>query len=177
MGPISADISGLHQQAFAVIGIDFSGPFHLKGAGRGPRAPIRSVLVITCLQNRAFHIEVCRDQTTYTVVMALIHFASLRGDPEKIYSNNQTIGTHKEVEDAYRGKQGKGPLWKTITPRTPHQGEDGSKWSMQLNALSKQLADHLFYKRTNSIQSFISPPVFSIPALCCWALQAIFRPP
>ncbi len=138
MGPISADISGLRQRAFAVIGIDFAGPFHLKGAGRGLRAPIRSVLVITCLQTRAVHFEVCGDQTTYAVVMALIRFASLRGDPDVIYSDNQTsfLGTRKEIEDVYRGKQGKGPIWKTITPRAPHQG---GRWERMVKAMKRAL--------------------------------------
>ena len=138
MGPISADISGLRQRAFAVIGIDFAGPFHLKGAGRGLRAPVRSVLVITCLQTRAVHFEVCGDQTTYAVVMALIRFASLRGDPDVIYSDNQTsfLGTRKEIENVYRDKQGKGPLWKTITPRAPHQG---GRWERMVRAMKRAL--------------------------------------
>ncbi len=138
MGPISSDIAGLRQRAFAVIVVDFAGPFCLQGDGRGLRAPIRSVLVITCLQTRAVHFEVCGDQTTYTVVMALIRFASLRGDPDIIYSDNQTsfLGSRKEVEDVYRGKRGRGPLWKTIVPRAPHQG---GTWERMVQAMKQAL--------------------------------------
>ena len=138
MGPLPMDVAGVHQRAFAVIGIDFAGPFHLKGAGRGLRAPQRSVLVITCLQTRAVHFEVCGDQTAYAVVMALIRFASLRGDPDVVYSDNQTsfLGTRKEVEGIYRGKQGKGPLWKTIVPRAPHQG---GRWERMVQSMKRAL--------------------------------------
>jgi len=124
MGPLPTEITQGSGRAFSSIGLDFAGPFTLKGAGRGLRAPIRHVLVLTCLQTRAVHFEVCMDQTTYSVVMALIRFTCIRGDPEVIYSDNQTslLGTSHALEAEYRRRKPEGIVWKTIVPRAPQQG-------------------------------------------------------
>jgi len=35
MGPLPTDLTSPRQRAFAVVGLDFAGPFTLKGAGKG----------------------------------------------------------------------------------------------------------------------------------------------
>jgi len=56
MGPLPADLaSARYTRAFSVIGVDFAGPFHPKGADRGLRVPQRYVLLITCMHTRGVH--------------------------------------------------------------------------------------------------------------------------
>jgi hypothetical protein len=138
MGPLPPEITQGSGRAFAVVGLDFAGPFTLRGAGRGLRAPVRHVLVLTCLQTRAVHFEVCTDQTTYSVVMALIRFTCIRGDPEVIYSDNQTslVGTSQALEAEYKKRKPEGIVWKTIVPRTPHQG---GRWERMVRSMKRAL--------------------------------------
>ncbi len=138
MGPIPKDVIDARSRAFLVTGIDFAGPFDLKGAARGLRAPRRHVLVLTCLQTRAVHFEICSDQTTYAIVMALIRFACVRGDPEIIYSDNQTsfLGAKQEIARTYEDLRNCRPKWRTITPRAPHQG---GKWERMVQSMKRAL--------------------------------------
>jgi hypothetical protein len=138
MGPLPPEITQGSGRAFAVVGLDFAGPFTLRGAGRGLRAPVRHVLVLTCLQTRAVHFEVCTDQTTYSVVMALIRFTCVRGDPDVIYSDNQTslVGTSQALEAEYKKRKPEGIVWKTIVPRTPHQG---GRWERMVRSMKRAL--------------------------------------
>jgi hypothetical protein len=138
MGPLPLDITRGTGRAFSSVGLDFAGPFTLRGAGRGLRAPIRHVLVLTCLQTRAVHFEVCTDQTTYSVVMALIRFTCVRGDPEVIYSDNQTslVGASQALRAEYERHKPEGMVWKTIVPRTPHQG---GRWERMVRSMKRAL--------------------------------------
>jgi hypothetical protein len=138
MGPLPPEITRGSGRAFRTVGLDFAGPFTLRGAGRGLRAPIRHVLLLTCLQTRAVHFEVCTDQTTYSVVMALIRFTCVRGDPEIIYSDNQTslLGTSQALEAEYKRRKPEGIVWKTIVPRAPHQG---GRWERMVRSMKRAL--------------------------------------
>lgn len=138
MGPIPRDVIDARSRAFLVTGIDFAGPFTLKGAGRGLRAPRRFILLMTCLQTRAVHFEICGDQTTYAVAMALIRFACARGDPEVIYSDNQTsfLAAKHEIGRAYEDQRNQRPIWKNITSRAPHQG---GRWERMVQSMKRAL--------------------------------------
>ena len=138
MGPLPPEVTRGSGRAFTVVGLDFAGPFILRGAGRGLRAPVRHVLVLTCLQTRAVHFEVCTDQTTYSVVMALVRFTCVRGDPEVIYSDNQTslLGTSQALEAEYKRQKPEGIVWKTIVPRAPHQG---GRWERMVRSMKRAL--------------------------------------
>jgi hypothetical protein len=132
MGPHPPKITPGSGRAFAVVGLDFAGPFTLRGA------PVRHVLVLTCLQTRAVHFEVCTDQTTYSVVMALIRFTCIRGDPDVIYSDNHTslVGTSQALEAEYKKRKPEGIVWKTIVPRTQHQG---GRWERMVRSMKRAL--------------------------------------
>lgn len=138
MGPIPQEVIEAKNRAFSVTGIDFAGPFTLKGAGRGLRAPQRFVLVLTCMKTRGVHFEICTNQTAYAVVMALIRFACVRGDPDLVYSDNQTsfLAVKQELERTYERYRGHRVQWKTITPRAPHQG---GKWERMVRSMKRAL--------------------------------------
>jgi hypothetical protein len=121
-------------RAFSKIGLDYAGPFWVK-VGRGMRRKQLFVLVITCLQIRAVHFEVCENQTTSSVINALSRFSALRGTPDVIFSDNQTSfkSASKELMDfvaeidfekvrGFTGFVSKETLWRFNTPLAPHQG-------------------------------------------------------
>ena len=141
---------GIPNRVFAETGIDFAGPFEtIQGRGK-PRA-LRFVLVLTCLQTRAVHFESTVDQTTSSVINALIRFASIRGRPKIIISDNQTSfkAASKELRDFYQlflanktliENQLNGlnePIeWIFIPPRSPHFG---GAWEIMVKAMKRAL--------------------------------------
>ena len=150
MGPLPRDIleGGKTARAFEVTGLDFAGPFHLKGAGRGLRAPIRHVLVLTCMRTRAVHFEVCNDQTSHAVALALIRFTCLYGNPKILYSDNQSsfLKLRQELrvwvdsldialinQEIHRDC---GLVWKTSPARGPHFG---GRWESMVKAMKRAL--------------------------------------
>jgi len=70
-------------QAFAKTGLDFAGPFHIK-QGRAKHRLKSYILVFTCLQTRAVHLEATHDQSTSSVLNSFSRFIDMRGMP-KIY--------------------------------------------------------------------------------------------
>lgn len=83
--------------AFAKIGLDFCGPFDIR-VGRG-KVRIKSyILVITCLQTRAIHLEPTNGMSAEDFIKALQRFVSIRGVPIDILSDNWSSFVHVEKE-------------------------------------------------------------------------------
>jgi Family of unknown function (DUF5641) len=137
-------------RAFSETGIDFAGPFEIV-QGRGKVRKNYFVLVLTCLQTRGVHFEPTRDQTTNSVVNALTRFASIRGRPRIIVSDNQTSfkAASKELRDFYQmfiSNQAQiektlnrfdDPIeWIFIPPRSPHFG---GAWEIMVKAMKRAL--------------------------------------
>ena len=74
---------------FENVGIDYAGPFEVKMGRRIARKKV-SILIFTCLQIRAVHLEVTGGQDTNHVLNAISRFADIRGVPKTILSDNQT---------------------------------------------------------------------------------------
>ena len=121
--------------AFETCGIDFAGPWwthqgRAPGAqGDLPKKP-RYLLVIACLTFRAIHLEMTYGHSTQDVLEALQRFASRRGIPNTIISDNA-----KELKKASEvlsqctgtpiGSQFMAPGWGDVNwafshPRAPH---------------------------------------------------------
>ena len=142
--------TGAPQRPFAETGIDFAGPFETV-QGRGTRRKQHFVLVLTCLQTRAVHFEPTQDQTTNSVIKALIRFSAYRGRPKYIVSDNQTSfkAADKDLRDYFelfkaninfieRGfnKQDEPVQWVFIPPRAPHLG---GSWEIMVKAMKRAL--------------------------------------
>ena len=84
-------------QAFSRTGLDFAGPFHIK-QGRGKLRLKSYILVLTCLQTRAVHLEATHDQSTNSVLNAFSRFIDLRGMPQEFLSDNWKSFTSPEKE-------------------------------------------------------------------------------
>jgi len=98
MASVKKDI--IEQRSFAETGLDFAGPFSVK-VGTGKTRKQMFILVLTCMNTRCVHFEICEDQKTSSVLSALSRFANLRGAPTVIKSDNQTsfAAAKKELVD------------------------------------------------------------------------------
>jgi hypothetical protein len=133
MGPLPPEVVDHRSRPFAVIGIDFAGPFLVKIPKR-KTASERYVLLITCMHTRAVHFETCPDMTAGSVALALMRFACLRGDPEVIFSDNQA--SLLLVRKEYLRQRPEGFEWKTITPRAPNQG---GRWERMVQSMKRAI--------------------------------------
>jgi hypothetical protein len=142
---------GIPNRAFAETGLDFAGPFETI-QGRGKRRKIHYVLVLTCMQTRAVHFEATDGQKTSSVINALSRFASCRGRPRVLVSDNQTSfkSASKELRDFYQFyldnykdienelHEDESPIqWIFIPPRAPHFG---GSWEIMVKAMKRALS-------------------------------------
>ena len=91
-GPVKQKMSEIpderlrcHQPPFCVTGIDYFGPSEVKYK-RGTVK--RYGAIFTCLTSRCVHIEKLDSLSTDSLLLAIDRFASRRGRPEKIVSDN-----------------------------------------------------------------------------------------
>ncbi|XP_025191141.1 uncharacterized protein LOC112591512 [Melanaphis sacchari] len=85
---------------FSVCGIDFAGPFMIKGSLRR-NAPITKgyLCVFVCFATKAIHLEFVCDLSTQAFLNALKRFTSRRGLCSDIYSDNATnfVGANRRL--------------------------------------------------------------------------------
>ena len=82
-------------QAFSKTGLDFAGPFFVK-QGRAKEQLKSFILVFTCLQTQAVHLEVTNNQSTSLVLNAFSPMTDMRGMPNEILSDNWKSFTSPE---------------------------------------------------------------------------------
>ena len=88
---------------FKQTGIDYTGHVWVK---QGENSKKMSILIFTCLNVRAIHIEFVEDMSTAAFVQALIRFSNIYGAPSYIYSDNAT---------SFNAALGRGEiLWNTM---------------------------------------------------------------
>ncbi|XP_059222451.1 uncharacterized protein LOC131996706 [Stomoxys calcitrans] len=83
---------------FTHTGLDFTGPFDIKNySGRCCRITKGYVCVFVCFATKAIHLEPTSDLSTNTFLAAFTRFASRRGCPLHLYSDNGTnfVGASK----------------------------------------------------------------------------------
>ena len=87
-------------RAFAVVGIDFAGPFETK-AGRGKTRFKRYLCLISCLQSRAVHLEMVWSLETGSFINAFLRMTCRRGVPRQVITDNGTtfVKAEKEIRD------------------------------------------------------------------------------
>ena len=93
---------GLYKPAFSYTGIDFFGPLVVKHSKRTRTIQARFKhcgAVFVCLTARAVHLDLVRDLSTDSFLLALIRFMARRGKPKVIWTDNGTnfIGTEREL--------------------------------------------------------------------------------
>ena len=115
---------------FTHCGVDYFGPMEVTV---GRRHEKRYGVLFTCLTTRAVHLELARDLTTDSAIMAIRRMIGRRGHPGTMYSDNGTNfrGAEKELRqaleafdhDKIRGfLTPRGSDWSFNPPATPHMG-------------------------------------------------------
>ena len=100
---------------FTHIGIDFTGPLYVKN---GRHINKIYILLITCSQTRAVHLELSKTLSLLDCLMAFQRFTSRRGVPTTVISDNGktfvSLAKQFQTTGAVR--------WKFITPGAPWHG-------------------------------------------------------
>ena len=149
-------------RAFSKVGIDFAGPFEIRD-GPGGKPVNRYVLLFTCLQIRALHLEICENMKTVSVLNALSRFCDVRGVPNVIFCDNQSSfhAADRELQvwleeldwnKIREFERTTYPMieWKYNTPRAPHMGGvyeimvKAMKRAFRILAKNKILSDESF---------------------------------
>ena len=115
---------------FSNTGVDYFGPFYVTVRRTTEK---RWGFLFTCLTNRAVHVEVVPSMDASSCVMGVERFASRRGTPAMIWSDNGTnfIGAEKELRESMEKWNTltiatelahKGIKWRFNPPNAPHQG-------------------------------------------------------
>ncbi|XP_039448158.1 uncharacterized protein LOC120427368 [Culex pipiens pallens] len=91
------------ERVFCNVGIDYCGPFHIKGRRNQP--PIKCyICIFVCMATKAAHLELVTDLTTEAFIAALNRFWAKRGYPQNIYCDNATnfVGADRELQRLQR---------------------------------------------------------------------------
>ena len=130
MAPLpSTRVSG-KMSPFSNTSMDFTGHFLIRNTRNVTRK--RYLMLLTCMETRAVHLEVCERIDTPSFLLALMRFVARRRLPEKLYSDNglNFIKGRKELQAAMKevdwtvlkdklfglGLQD----WSTSPPNSPH---------------------------------------------------------
>jgi hypothetical protein len=142
-------------KAFAKVGLDFAGPFEIKHTAG--RARIKSyLLVLTCLQTRALHLEATAGMDMSAFMNAISRFISLRDMPVEFYSDNfkTFISPEKELQNWVRSievgdviRQHKAQVSWTFTP--PRAAHFGGIYEIMVKATKRCLKAISNYKELN----------------------------
>ena len=129
------------EKPFAVSGVDYSGPHHVK-EGRSRKKVW--IALFTCMVTRAVHLEAVPDLTSETFLQALQSLAWKKGTPKVLMSDNATtyIRANKILKDIASTKQVKtnlamkGISWKFTPARAPWFG---AVYERLIGVLKKEL--------------------------------------
>ena len=76
-------------KAYEHVGVDFGGPFMILDY-QGEKQLKMYLLIFTCLNIRAVHLELVEDMSTKSFIQAFARFTNLYGIPASLYSDNAT---------------------------------------------------------------------------------------
>lgn len=154
------------QAPFTNVGVDYAGPFLIKNkAGRGAKITKCYVCVFICFATKAAHLELVSDLTTEAFILSLRRFASRRGMPSQIFSDNgkNFIGANNRLHELGKFLKNNSDLtrslvnerfnWNFLPPYSPHMG---GIWE----ACVKSMKTHLYRVMNN--QSFTFEQLNSI---------------
>ncbi|XP_039285255.1 uncharacterized protein LOC120351528 [Nilaparvata lugens] len=103
--PIMSDLPHFRVNASSVfvhVGVDFAGPFNMKCSSlKKPRVYKGYLALFICLAVKAVHLEYVSELTTESFLAAFDRFASRRGLPSHVYSDNglNFVGAAKKLSD------------------------------------------------------------------------------
>ena len=109
--------------AFLYIAVDYFGPFIIRGEVQKRTRGKAYGVILTCMNSRAVHVDIAPDYSTDTFLQLFRRFASIRGWPQSVFSDNgtQLVSASKELKDAITGLD-----WKQIQQ---YGHKNGFKWT------------------------------------------------
>lgn len=122
---------------FTHTGVDFAGHFEVKSSSLRKAPYVKCyIAVFVCLAVKAIHLELVEDLSTSAFIAAFRRFASRRGIPAHIYSDNGTnfVGasnelprlltksTNEQSKEVVTALIKDGTQWHFIPPHAPHFG-------------------------------------------------------
>ncbi|XP_049294150.1 uncharacterized protein LOC125769458 [Anopheles funestus] len=140
---------------FSITGVDYAGPFYLKPAHRRAAATKSYLCVFVCFTTKAVHLELVGDLTTAGFLAALRRFASRRGLPSHIHSDNgkNFEGAERELKELFEMFNDeqqrnvittycadKGIAWHFTPPKAPNFG---GLWEAAVKTAKRHLYRHL----------------------------------
>jgi len=136
-----------NQIPWMYVGVDFTGPFRLKGDKRSNIVTKGYILIITDLVSRGAHFEVTRGMNTEVFFQAFRRFISRRGVPFEMLSDEATnfVRASKELialyefineEELRSGFATFEVVWHLNTPWSPHRG---GVWERLLRTFKESL--------------------------------------
>ena len=90
---------------FTNVGVDFFGPFTIKGEVQKRTRGKCYGVIFTCFVSPAVYVDISSDYSTDSFPQVMRRFASIRGWPRKVYSDNgtQLVAACKELRNALKG--------------------------------------------------------------------------
>ena len=128
---------------FANSGVDFFGPFYVKGVVEKHYG-----LIFTCMVTRAVHLETCPDLNTDTFLNAFGRYCSRRCQPQLLYSDNGKtfVGASEELKKTvkawnndriYKALAVANTTWKFNPP--PYGPHFGGVWERLIHIAKRTL--------------------------------------
>ncbi|KMQ88394.1 hypothetical protein RF55_12134 [Lasius niger] len=134
---------------FSHAGVDYAGPMNLiQFVGRGQKSAKHYIALFVCLVTRAIHLELVDDYSTEGFLAAFARFASRRGYPSDVYSDNGTNfqGAARELQQSFSTLvndpklqtvlANDGVKWHFVPPSAPHFG---GLWEAGVKSLKHHL--------------------------------------
>lgn len=90
---------------FTTVGIDYAGPISIKDKqGRGAKSTKCYISIFICFSTKAIHLEPVTSLSTEAFIATFRRFASRRGSPTKIFSDNGTnfVGANTELINLFK---------------------------------------------------------------------------
>ncbi|XP_068756918.1 uncharacterized protein [Montipora capricornis] len=91
--------------AWTCTAIDLFGPFKIRDEVKKRTTGKTYGVIFNCLGTRAVHVDLAADYSTEKFLMVLRRFASIRGYPSKLYSDNgpQLVAANEELKNVVQG--------------------------------------------------------------------------
>ena len=89
---------------FWTVGVDFFGPYTIRAEVQKRIRGKRFGVIIVCFVSKAVYVDISHDYSTDAFLQVLRRFATLRGWPRKIWSDNgfQLVAASKELRNAIK---------------------------------------------------------------------------
>ena len=108
---------------FFNVGVDYFGPYSIKGEVQKRVKGKAYGAIFTCLSSRAVYVDLAKDSSTDSFLQVFRRFITIRGSPQKIFSDNGSnlVGASNELKQIVKNLN-----WKEIRD---YGLQEGTQWT------------------------------------------------